>query len=486
MKADEIIQDYFDAGYPVVAVETLEEKRLLQECKARQMADKIFSIAAVGGLLNESGNTATVADANSNFPKAFDQVSKHEETLLMVYDFQYMVHTPTSYRPLIRVMDACKSRGTMIILVAPVWKLPEELKHLVPVIQTDLPSMEELEIPLTAILNAGETKKNLPVSHKRNLLESSRGLTLEQAENVFALSSRKDFDRMVVEGEKMKLVRSEYMSVEKPKDPKLLAGLEELKRYIMEEVLTSKDDPQLQVRGIALIGVPGTGKSLSARVIAALLGWPLVRFDISAAKGSLVGQSEANMRKALATADAISPCVLWLDEVEKAVGGHSSSSHTDGGTTLSMVGTLLTWMQEHTTSVLTVATCNDHLKLPTEMLRAGRFDEKFFLDLPSRKEREAVAKVHLEILKCDVNFADTVAEMCADWTPAEMEQLIKSAARRTGRKLTIAMLERCANEIIPISKSSQIQQLRDWASTNLRRANSLEEVATGRKVRGGN
>src|SRR6185503_6948013 len=128
-------------------------------------------------------------------------------------------------------------------------------------------------------------------------------------------------------------------------------------------------------------------------------------------------------------------CVLWLDEVEKAVGGHSSSSHTDGGTTLAMVGTLLTWMQEHKSSVLVIATCNDYNKLPTEMVRAGRFDEKFFLDLPNRKEREAIAEVHLRILKCEVGFADSIAEMCEDWTGAEIEQLIKSAARRTNRKL---------------------------------------------------
>jgi hypothetical protein len=483
VKADEILQDYFDCGYPAVAVETLEEKRLLQECKSRHLGERIFSIAAVGGLLNESGNTSIVADGQANFPKAFQFMTKQEESILMVYDFQYMVHAPTSYRPLLQVLDACKAKGTMIVLVAPVWKMPEELKHVIPVIQTDLPTSEELEVPLDAILKSTEGRTITP-SHRRSLLEASRGLIIEQAENVFALSSRKDFSRLIVEAEKMKLVKSEYMSVEKPKDPSLLAGLGELKRYIMEEVLTSKDDIQLQVRGIALIGVPGTGKSLSARVIAALLGRPLVRFDISAAKGSLVGQSEANMRKALATADAISPCVLWLDEVEKAVGGHSSSSHTDGGTTLSMVGTLLTWMQEHTTSVLTVATCNDHLKLPTEMLRAGRFDEKFFLDLPSRKEREEVAKVHLTILSCDLNWADTIAEMCDDFTPAEIEQLIKSAARRTGRKLELRMIERCFNEIKPIAKTTQIQQLREWASTNLRRANDAQETASGRKVRG--
>jgi SpoVK/Ycf46/Vps4 family AAA+-type ATPase len=303
-------------------------------------------------------------------------------------------------------------------------------------------------------------------------------LTLEQAENVFALSAGESFSRVLVEREKMRLIRSEYMSVEKPRDVSVLAGLGQLKSYITDEVLPARDDEQLQVRGICLIGVPGTGKSLSARVMAGLLEWPLVRFDISAAKGSLVGQSESNIRKALATADAISPCVLWLDEIEKAVGGHASSAATDGGTTLAMVGTLLTWMQEHTSPVLVIATCNDYAKLPPEMTRAGRFDEKFFLDLPSSKEREGIATVHLKALSCEVGWADAIASMAEDWTGAEIEQLIKSTARQTKRKLSLEMLEKCKEQIIPISKTASIKTLREWAAINLRRANDLEEVPT--------
>lgn len=480
MRVDEVLQSYFDCGYPAVAVETLEERRLLQECKLNKLGEKMFSIAASGGLLDEIGLNPREIDKASNFTKAFEYMAKQEEAILMVYDFQHMVTSPMNYRPLIRVMDALKARGTMVVLVGPIWKLPEELKHMIPVIRAELPTVEELEIPLNSVIKS--SGKDVP--HKSTLLSAARGLTLEQAENAFALSARKGFDYTVVEREKMQLVRSDYMSVEAPKDITMLAGLGQLKSYVMDEILPSKDDIQLQVRGICLIGVPGTGKSLSAKVISSLTKWPLVRFDISAAKGSLVGQSEANIRKALQTADAIAPCVLWLDELEKAVGGYSSSGHTDGGTTLSMVGTLLTWMQEHKTSVLTVATCNDHTKLPIEMLRAGRFDEKFFLDLPSLREREEVAAIHLKALGCETMLADSVAELTDEWTPAEIEQLIKSAARRTNRKIDIEMLTRCSNEIIPISRTAGIKELREWAANNLRRANTvIEEVAPGRKMR---
>jgi hypothetical protein len=474
-----ILESYFNAGYPVVAVETAEEKRLLNDLKNLRLSAKIFSIAAVGGYISETQQT--IVDAQSNYPKAFAAFAKIEESILMVYDFQHMVASPNSYRPLLQYMDLIKSKGSMVILVSPIWKLPEELKHNIPVIRIDLPTPEELEIPLQVVVDA--TGKR--IQNREEFIAAARGLTLEQAENVFALSAAEGFSKNLVEREKMRLIRSEYMSVEQPKDPSLLAGLGQLKTYVHDEVVSARDDDQLRVRGILLVGVPGTGKSLSARVIAAILEWPLVRFDISAAKGSLVGQSESNIRKALAMADAIAPCVLWLDEVEKAVGGHSSSAVTDGGTTLAMVGTLLTWQQEHTSPVTVIATCNDYAKLPSEMTRAGRFDERFFLDLPSRNEREAIALVHLRTLHCDENFADSIAEMAEDWTGAEIEQLIKSTARQTQRKLSLAMLEKCKEQIIPIGRQGTIKQLREWASTNLRRANDLEEMPMpgSRKVR---
>lgn len=469
-KPSDILASYFDAGYPVVAVETCEEQRLLEDCKERWGKNKIFSIAASGGLRDE--NSGKVIEATSNFSKSFGHLTQTRESFLVVFDFQHMINSASAYRPLLQVLSECKSRGSMIILVAPTWNIPPELKHEVPVLSLPLPSPEELEIPLKTVTeSAGDGNGEADV---QELTSAARGLTLAEAENVFALASLHKYSKDLVEREKMRLVKSGCMSVEKPTNPASLAGLGQLKSYVTDEVLNARDDEQLRVRGIMLVGVPGVGKSLSAKVIASILGWPLVRFDVSAAKGSLVGQSESNIRNALATADAVSPCVLWIDEIEKAVGGYSSSGATDGGTTLAMVGTLLTWMQEHTSAVMVVATCNDFSKLPPELTRAGRFDERFFLDLPSIEEREAIASVHLKSLKCDPTLAKSISVMTPDWTGAEIEQLIKSAARRTKRKLTQGVLTACAEEIIPISKTASIKQLREWAATNLRKANDAE------------
>lgn len=475
-KTADLLLPYFEAGYPVIALETCEERRVVEDCCAR-LSNKddwkdVYTISSVGGLMQANSNRQ--ADKDANFSKAFTFISSREESLLLVFDFQHLISSPQQYRSLLQALPACKSRGSMIVLVAPTWTVPAELKHEAPVVRLPLPTPHELNNPLGVVAEQLELPSNF---RAEEYLASASGLTLAEAENVFALSGRVGFSKEIVEQEKMRLVRSGYMSVEKPRNPDQLGGLSRLKAYIRDEAIEAKDDDQLRVRGVLLVGVPGTGKSLSARVIASLLQWPLVRMDLSACKGSLVGQSEANTRNGLAMADAIAPCVLWLDEVEKTVGGYASSSSTDGGTTSGMVGTVLTWMQEHESPVLVVATCNDFQKLPAEMTRAGRFDERFFLDLPPYSERLEIAEIHLKRLGCGLGFAQEIAHLTGEWTGAEIEQLIKSAARISKRKLQPRVIKICAEEIIPISKTASIKQLREWASTNLRRANDGEEAA---------
>ena len=343
----------------------------------------------------------------------------------------------------------------------------------------------ELTGALDVVLEAID-RKDLKAPARASLLGAARGLTLNEAENAFSLSSLDGLQSEAVEAEKLRLVKSRCMTVEKARPASDLGGLGALKSYVENEVLPSKDDELLRVRGLILVGVPGTGKSLAARVIASQTGWPLVRFDIAAAKGSLVGESEATLRNALGIVDAIAPCVLWIDEIEKSVGGYQSSASTDGGTTLGMVGALLTWMQEHTSPVLVVATCNDYAKLPPEMTRAGRMDERFFLDLPPKSERMEIAEIHLKKVGVEVDgFPAEIADFTQDFTGAEIEQVVKSAARRTSRKITRQSLTNAAGEIVPISRSRNIKDLREWASHNLRRANDAEQappVRTGRKV----
>lgn len=484
--APHILAPYIRAGYPAIAIETYESDRLISETLASFDKRPVFSYAATGGLRDERANKAST---NTNgFPAAFAYAASKPEQIVFIMDFQHMVSSPAAYRPLIQALAACKAQGSIIVLVAPTWKLPEELKHELPVLQMPLPDTDALRAPLQIVREATGLSGEESGFYKESALTSAaRGLTIAEAENAFALAAtRQTIDHAIVEGEKMRLVRSQCMSVEKPTTPEALAGLGQLKEYVTLEVLPGKDDAELFVRGILLIGIPGTGKSLTAKVIASLMQWPLLRLDVGAAKGSLVGQSEGNLRHALQTADAIAPCVLWLDEIEKAVGGHASSANTDGGTTLGMVGTLLTWMQEHTTPVIVVATCNDYAKLPPELTRAGRFDERFFLDLPTEGERRAIAGVHLKRFTGMKNVSpldSDIASLTENWTGAEIEQLVRSAARRTKRNITAAAISDAATSIIPISKHGDIQKLRTWAQDHLRPANDAAAVATiGRRI----
>lgn len=474
------LMHYKNAAFPCLAVETCEEERFIKNICALKSTPS-YSISATGGIRDLK--TGDWTDKSANFQKAFGFISAQDAAILCVFDLQAIIKNPAVYRALKDCFADLKHKGSMIILIAPAWQLPAELSHDVPILQFDLPTRDQLGRALDVV----STSAGVDVDNRESLLDSAAGLALQEAENAFALSlvADKALIPATVEKEKMRLVKSSgLLEVSSVCPVDQIGGLQNLKTYINDEVLPSKGDDMLRVRGVLLVGVPGTGKSLASRVFGSLLGWPVCRMDVGSLKGGIVGQSESNMRQALKLVDAIAPTVLWLDEIEKGVGGHASSAQSDGGTTLGMIGQLLTWLQEHTTAVICVATCNDYAKLPAELTRAGRFDERFFVDLPSKEERAEIAKVHLAkyaAVSNDEKAAEHIASITDSWTGAEVEQLVKSAARKSGKKISAGVLELCAKDIKPIArvKADEITKLRDWAKDTLRLANT--PVAAGDK-----
>lgn len=480
------IAQYHAAGYPIVAVETVEERRLIADVIDHFDADdyQLLSIAAAGGLIDLKQGFCI--DERCQFAGAFHRATERDNTILIVRDWQHIVANGPAYRPLLDQIDRLKSSGALVLLVAPVWKLPAEMAHDCPIITQGLPTRDDLQRALNIVSQA----TGLTTDNPAPLLDAATGLTLEEAESAFALSAVEcgGLDPSIVEREKIQLVRkSGHLEYWPAVAGDQVGGLDGLKSYVTDEVLPVQDDPQLRVRGMLLVGVPGTGKSLSARAAGSLLGWPVLRLDVAALKGGLVGQSEQNMRAALQLAEAVAPCVLWLDEVEKGLGGFASSAQTDGGTTLGMVGHLLTWLQEHQSPILTVATCNDFSKLPPELTRAGRFDERFFTDCPTPAERDEILRVHLKRFDCtfDDDLIGNVSRLTDDWTGAELEQLVKSAARRTGRQPTFDVCQELTKQIKPIAtvQRDTIRRLREWAKDSLRLANSTPEAGPARRVR---
>lgn len=474
-----MLSPYFGAAFAAVAVETVEEDRFVQSLLREFPAKSVLSISATGGL--QDLRTRTTVDAEASFAKAFEIVAGHPDTLLVVLDWQHLARNAGAYRALKNHFGDLKANGCCAVLVAPTWSLPQELEHDVPILQWHLPDRQQLLEALMVVADSvGET---VTPENQSACLDAAAGLTLQEAENSFALALVEcgSLDPRRVEQEKMRLVKnSGFLEFWPAVSPDAVGGLDNLKDYFREEVLPCLHDEDLRVRGALLVGIPGTGKSLASKTAGALLGWPVLRLDISALKGSLVGQSESNMRAALKLAEAVSPCVLWLDEIEKGVGGYQSSASSDSGVTLGMVGALLTWLQEHKKPIFTIGTCNDYSKLPVELTRAGRFDERFFLDMPSQSERVQIAEIHLNRFNCEVEtgLSQHIADQTQGWTGAEIEQIVKSAARRSARKPTMEDVALAASNIKPLSqvRGAEIEKLRSWAQQSLRFANTPDET----------
>jgi SpoVK/Ycf46/Vps4 family AAA+-type ATPase len=234
-----------------------------------------------------------------------------------------------------------------------------------------------------------------------------------------------------------------------------------------------------------LLGVQGCGKSLIAKAIAKEWSYPLLRFDLGKVFGGIVGQSEGNIRSALQVAAALEPCVLWIDEIEKGLAGMGSSDRSDGGTTARVVGTLLTWMQEKKEQVFVVATANRIDMLPPELLRKGRFDEIFFVDLPTQSVRRQILKIHLQkrrkLDKATEAKLDELAEQTRGFSGAELEEMVREAlldwyADLPNPKPLPVYLSRVAQQTNPLSvlMSTQIEDLRKWAGQRTRAASEGE------------
>jgi SpoVK/Ycf46/Vps4 family AAA+-type ATPase len=354
--------------------------------------------------------------------------------------------------------------------------MPQEIEKYFTVLDFELPTLEELEAIQREI---GESVGIVP---NKESVEAALGLTEFEAETAFALSlvEKKRFCPQVITEQKMQMIRrSGLMQFWPPVPIEEVGGLDMFKQYLFnrKKAFEPGNEGLPKPKAILLVGIPGTGKSLSCKAAASILGWPLIRLDISALKGSLVGESERKMRQATSTIDAFGKAVVWLDEVEKSFSGVKSSGQTDGGTTSSMFGHFLTWLQETTSPILVMATANNIAELPPEFLRAGRFDAMFFVDLPNTSERLQIITI------MNKRYGSAIPEEYAvyldGWTGAEVEQLAKDSL--------FDGLEPARQAIVPLSKTmkEQISGLQQWAETRARKANSqhAEQTAKVRRIR---
>lgn len=388
-----------------------------------------------------------------------------------------------------------------IILVQPSADIPPDLVDHIAVVKWKLPEREEiaaiLESSLAPYAAAGERDKVLPPAERDAAIDAAIGLTAEGASGVYAQSIVTQGQRIVpayVADEKKRMVNTKGIEVYDA-DPRGLAavgGMEPLKEWLETRKLgfssEARDFGLPSPKGILLVGVPGGGKSLTSKAVAAAFACPLIRFDSGAAQSKWVGESQANIRNVFNVVDAMGKCVLWVDEIEKMFAGATQGA-ADGGVSSDALGTFLTWMQERKGQSFVIATSNDVSKLPPELLRKGRWDDLFFVDLPTAAERAAILAVVFKKFNRDINKLDdgikAIVEVTKDFTGAEIEALMNDALFRAfadgKRDVRTSDLVEAGKKVTPLARTmpEKIKALRDWAKqTSARRASLDEETET--------
>jgi ATP-dependent 26S proteasome regulatory subunit len=513
------LADLLRARFPCLYTPTWEEERLLDTIRSVagngaliRTPRKVYEWSLTQGLV-ENGKAA--GEETHAALKALDFIAANKEAALFVLkDFHIFFganHRPHDAQVVRRIRDLIPNlkqsqQPKNVIFVSPQLSLPGDLEKDVTILEFALPTAAEIRVALTDMIEAnrrsGRVEILLSDADEESLAKAAQGLTLAEAENAFARAMVDDgkLDVSNVETileEKRQIIRKsgilECIRSELRIDD--VGGLHNLKRWLVR-----RDKAWLDAagryglpapKGVLITGVPGCGKSLVAKAVAALWQLPLLRLDVGRIFAGLVGSSEENMRRAIQTAEAIAPCVLWIDEIEKGFGGMNSGGN-DGGTSTRVFASFLTWMQEKTRPVFVVATANNIAVLPPEMLRKGRFDEIFFVDLPTRKERRDILKLHLERrltdprvkgdLTVNEHMLDHLAGLTEGFVGAELESVV------TGGLYEAFFEDRAARpddfvhaiaQTVPLSvtQAEQIRALRQWANARAVAATPAEDRA---------
>jgi SpoVK/Ycf46/Vps4 family AAA+-type ATPase len=440
-------------------------------------------------------NQGAVKDKGRKPLEALNTILQHSHSCIYVLkDFHPYLTDPAVVRHLRDLYYSLKRSYKTVVILSPQLELPFELQKSISVIDLPVPDREVMEAMFKELLedvtSDGQVTVELTEKDQENLVTAVLGLTLDEAMRIFHQSLVRDakFDAVDIEAvlsEKRQIVRKsgllEYYSPQEGMGD--IGGLDLLKDWIRKRARAFSEEARRyglpRPKGVLLLGVQGCGKSLTAKAVARLWNLPLLRFDVSRIFDRFIGSSESNMRHALQTAESIAPAILWVDEIEKAFSGAMSSGISDAGTASRVFGTFVTWLQENQSMVFTVATANNIGDVPPELLRKGRFDEIFFVDLPALEEREEIFNIHLRKRERAPQGFDVAALAAAagGYRGAEIEQAVISALYDSfdeGRELTQQDILTVLGQSVPLSKTiaETISGLREWAVERTRPASS--------------
>ena len=459
----EKLKELVSACFTGIWVESYEYQEAIREmadlCREEDWTNAIWDVGA--GL--RVGGGESVADATDPLAaiRAAGSLATPEGTVLLVMNnLHKFVSSVEVMQALQHQLIEGKQNRTIIVGLSPTASIPIELEELFMVVEHALPDRDQLE----AIAREIATEENeLPEeTDLQTILDAAAGLTRLEAENAFSLSLvryGRIEDGAIWELKAGMLKKSGLMQLYHGTDDfDSLGGLENLKAFCKRALLQrDRENPLKRPRGVLLLGVSGTGKSAFAKALGKETGRPTLVLDIGALMGSLVGQTEANIRRALQIADAMAPCILFIDELEKALSGATSSGNGDSGVSSRMFGTLLSWMNDHTSNVYLVATCNDISQMPPELTRAERFDGIVFLDLPGREQKDRIWQQYISLFELDSKQKIPKDDQ---FTGAEIRSCCRLAAL-----LDVPLVQAAVNVVpVAVTANASVNSLRDWAS----------------------
>ncbi|MBV2351566.1 AAA family ATPase [Synechococcus sp. HK05] len=470
------------ARTPILWIRSQEEERIatLLAAAARRLGNR--ALARWDFISGLSGWPGRDGEAARNPLAALDSLaalSAEQPALLVLHDFHRYCDDASICRKLRNLASSLRQQPHTLVITATEWQPPRDLDECITLLDLPLPNQQEIEALLGSIAQA--CGQHLEPELLEQLSHSCSGLSEQRIRQVAArgLASRgelglSDLDE-VLEEKRQAIARSELLEYcPTEASPADIGGLDALKRWLEQRHMAFSDDARRYglplPRGVLLVGPQGTGKSLTAKAIAHSWSMPLLRLDVGRLFAGLVGASEARTRDMIQRAEAMAPCVLWIDEIDKGFGA-AGDGRSDGGTSQRVLASLLTWMAEKSSAVFVVATANGVDKLPPELLRKGRFDEIFLLDLPDATERKAILDLQLRRRRPDHSLPlEVVVDRTAGFSGAELEQVVIEAMHQAfseQREFCESDLISAAAQLVPLSRTAreQLEALQQWASS---------------------
>ncbi|NEQ36621.1 MAG: AAA family ATPase [Okeania sp. SIO3I5] len=484
--------------YSIIYIQTREEERVenaITESAKKQGNRAVYVWDFVEGYQN---NPNDIGFGKRNPLQGLELVEKLPESapaIFILRDFQRFLEDISISRKLRNLVKKLKSQPKNLVILAPEISVPEDLTEVITIVEFPLPNSQEISQEVERLLVG--MGKSLEKRLLDEVVRAAQGLSIERIRRVLAKAiathgelQLDDVD-LILEEKRQTIRQTQildfYPARENISD---IGGLDNLKDWLLRRGGAFSERARQyglpHPRGLLLVGIQGTGKSLTAKAIAHHWHLPLLRLDVGRLFGGLVGESESRTRQMISIAEALAPCVLWIDEIDKGFAGFKSQG--DAGTTSRVFGTFITWLAEKISPVFVVATANNIQALPPEILRKGRFDEIFFVGLPNQEERKAIFEVHLSRLRphniksYDIN---RLAYETPDFSGAEIEQSLVEAMHigfSQNREFTTDDILESASQIIPLARTAeeQIKFLQDWAAAGKARLASRYDGLKGK------